>query len=858
MEHASVKENGSAAEPLHTAINTSGKSEPGYSIYLREQNISFSHIPPYLLVGSANDIEGWLIHISIIRQQFDSAIRSILEFLKTERLSFAIPADAEQHNDILGGATCFHLTAKVISIYLNPDDDLAGLFNKLENLTKEVIGPSMPCAYHLTSVIAVGLGSLFEDINSGQTTKSIFYGSAIADAIIEVLKANRLSWPFQHIRPLKACKESRLLNRQYIPIETLKRDPKGNVVKALKINSIYNMQWCIVKQGRYYQSFDNCGRDATDRLKWQYRIHQQFAGMGILPKPIAYFELYGDGFFAMEYKESISLTQIAAQLSEGRTWRSMPVENKRMMINYLLQVARILEIFHQEGFVHRDVTAANFIVTEAGQVFAIDIELCYDLRNGAPEPHFTLGTPGYMSPEQAAGESPSKKDDIYSFGALLIFVFTGVLPNKLNHRNTRLLEVNLARFIESRTMISMIVSCLDRDPECRSSLKDISLTLELYDTILKTNQPAGAIQFSATKSASLENVLFDGAKTLSTLIPTLGVAELTILVLLNRYASSQGGDRSLVEGIVARLKYPDVIEMSELDLLLFAVELSQIKSDSSKLMLDFVSKAVPSADDDRLNTASISNGLAGKGLKLLYLMDNPAVMPDPLQLADVISRISALQHKDGSWTTAPGSPNGKRYQVTGFSHGVAGVTYFLLSCYTKYGSEELKIRIHAALIWLTKKRRSENNRQTWSVSAENKTIDPWLEHGFSGVALSFIKAYEVLGDPEYKKIASDVLSFHPPHITSNYCSFGNGLAGLGEIYLEAFRVFGDQEWYNRASAIEAVLLNSCYRDENLCYWLDGTQLEPTADFWSGNAGVLHFLLRFSHPHEIPFPYHLIK
>jgi len=116
----------------------------------------------------------------------------------------------------------------------------------------------------------------------------------------------------------------------------------------------------------------------------------------------------------------------------------------------------------------------------------------------------------------------------------------------------------------------------------------------------------------------------------------------------------------------------------------------------------------------------------------------------------------------------------------------------------------------------------------------------------------------VLGNQQYKQIASEVLVSHPMHITSNYCSFGNGLAGLGEVYLEAFRVFADDEWYCRARAIQGILLNSCYRDGNQCYWLDGTQLEPTADFWSGNAGVLHFLLRFSHPDEISFPFHLIK
>ncbi|WP_429265295.1 lanthionine synthetase LanC family protein [Mucilaginibacter sp. 3215] len=95
-------------------------------------------------------------------------------------------------------------------------------------------------------------------------------------------------------------------------------------------------------------------------------------------------------------------------------------------------------------------------------------------------------------------------------------------------------------------------------------------------------------------------------------------------------------------------------------------------------------------------------------------------------------------------------------------------------------------------------------------------------------------------------------------MTSNYCSFGNGLAGLGEVYLEAYHVFRDKEWYSRVSAVQGVLHHNCYRDGSHSCWLDDTQIEPTSGFRSGNAGVLHFLLRFAYPNEISFLFHLIK
>jgi len=66
-------------------------------------------------------------------------------------------------------------------------------------------------------------------------------------------------------------------------------------------------------------------------------------------------------------------------------------------------------------------------------------------------------------------------------------------------------------------------------------------------------------------------------------------------------------------------------------------------------------------------------------------------------------------------------------------------------------------QIYAGLTWLTKQRLSENGRLMWPVSSENNIIGHRVEHGFLGVALTFIKAYAVLGNQQYKLIASEVL-----------------------------------------------------------------------------------------------------
>ncbi|UOE50908.1 hypothetical protein MTO98_07430 [Mucilaginibacter sp. SMC90] len=857
-----------------------------YSYYLREQDFSVAYADPYLIAGAFNEIETWLIHITVVRQQFDQLIRPLLAFLKPIAVSFAIPANADHHSTILDGRSGFSLTGKVITIYATTLEQTILIVRHLCTMTKSIIGPSMPCAYHLTDTIGISYGALFTQNDDRTTIGSTFYGSAIADELKQIIDTNNIAWPFQGIRPLVSFKQPRLLNKQYIPVETFKKDPKGNVFKALKINRIFDMQWCVVKQGRKYQSFDNSGRDAKDRLSWQFGIHKQFESKNILPKAIAYFELYGDAFFVMDYKESISLTEKAVQLSEGNTWRAMPAERKREMLSYLLQVINILGQFHDEGFAHRDVTPANFIVSETGQVFAIDIELCYNLRTQSPNPPFTLGTPGFMSPAQENGHAPSLKDDIFSVGALLISVLTSVLPNKLNAKDLTQLKTTLYYFIDSPALVHVIIGCLVEDPTHRPTLAEIRDVLDLCDTVLLTTTdpiPVSTPPLAHKSSViivndafqSLSNVIFGNRTKISekalvvntdlngkpdhngfTLIKTPGFAELAVLAIYHHRASATFNAK-FISHIQSWLAQIITIELPDLELQILATALSQIKP-GTELLLDLMGKVIPAPENnDTVTLPGISGGIAGRGLKLLYLTDQQCPGPDLQQLTDLVRHLTEIQNIDGSWTITSESSGKKTFKVIGFSHGVAGIIYFLLNYYARFKSDNLRVRTEASLKWLIKQRRSDKGKMTWPVSAENQTVDPWLEHGFSGVALTFIKAYEVLGHSIYREIAEEVLAYHPLHITSNYCAFGNGLSGLGEIYLEAKRVFGNEEWQFRASIIRDTLLNSCFRDDNVCYWLDGTQLNPTPDFWTGNAGILHFLHRFEYPDQIHFPAHLI-
>lgn len=100
------------------------------------------------------------------------------------------------------------------------------------------------------------------------------------------------------------------------------------------------------------------------------------------------------------------------------------------VIDYGLQICDGLAYAHDWGVIHRDLTPANLLLTEDGQIKIADFGIArvqYGKRLTAAK--HTLGTVAYMSPEQIRGEPPvSHRTDLYTLGCVLFELLTGTLP----------------------------------------------------------------------------------------------------------------------------------------------------------------------------------------------------------------------------------------------------------------------------------------------------------------------------------------------------------------------------------------------------------------------------------------------
>ncbi|MBF0550891.1 MAG: protein kinase [Deltaproteobacteria bacterium] len=123
-------------------------------------------------------------------------------------------------------------------------------------------------------------------------------------------------------------------------------------------------------------------------------------------------------YIAQEYVDGETL---AVNIREGRL---LPIKKS---LEIIYNTCYALDYIHQKGLVHRDIKPSNIMVNRLGQVKLMDFGLAGDLETmlKGVERKEIVGTVGYMSPEQAAGEMLDARSDIFSLGLVLYELLTG-------------------------------------------------------------------------------------------------------------------------------------------------------------------------------------------------------------------------------------------------------------------------------------------------------------------------------------------------------------------------------------------------------------------------------------------------
>ena len=179
------------------------------------------------------------------------------------------------------------------------------------------------------------------------------------------------------------------------------------------------------------------GRAAARRFEREARITARLQHPSIVHVYEAGVWTGGEPFYAMNHVDGEPMSDVIEQRPE--------LDDRLALLPNVIAVAEALAYAHNENVIHRDLKPSNILIGAFGETVVIDWGLAKDL--GAPHdpmeslamrrldrgPEETndgsiLGTPAYMPPEQARGESVDRRADVYALGALLYHVIARHAP----------------------------------------------------------------------------------------------------------------------------------------------------------------------------------------------------------------------------------------------------------------------------------------------------------------------------------------------------------------------------------------------------------------------------------------------
>jgi serine/threonine-protein kinase len=224
-----------------------------------------------------------------------------------------------------------------------------------------------------------------------------------------------------------------------------------------------------------------------ERFKQEIKLARRITHRNVL-RTHDFGEANGVPFISMEYLEGVTLKELV------RNRGALPLG---VALSFAKQMCHGLDAAHAQGVVHRDIKPHNMLILpESGELKIMDFGIARPSRLGGQDAGLTsagtvMGTPDYMSPEQAQGRPADFRSDIYSIGVVLFEALTGRLPFG-GQTMTQIIIAHIQqppprpRSINPRLPQGLevaVLRCLQKDPERRwQSVSELAEALSAVST----------------------------------------------------------------------------------------------------------------------------------------------------------------------------------------------------------------------------------------------------------------------------------------------------------------------------------------------------------------------------------------
>jgi tetratricopeptide (TPR) repeat protein/predicted Ser/Thr protein kinase len=196
-----------------------------------------------------------------------------------------------------------------------------------------------------------------------------------------------------------------------------------------------------------------------------------------------------------DFGDADGLKFITMEYLDGGDLKSHIIERGKIppaeAVDIVRQICNALEAAHSAGVVHRDLKPQNIMIESTGRVVVMDFGIAHSKEMpGLTMTGALMGTPEYMSPEQAKGEKTDIRADIFAVGIIFYEMLTGKVPFRAStivetmYKRTQERAVPPVDLDQSVPVQAnqIVMKCLETDPANRyQSVKEILQDLEIFD-----------------------------------------------------------------------------------------------------------------------------------------------------------------------------------------------------------------------------------------------------------------------------------------------------------------------------------------------------------------------------------------
>ncbi|WP_457033058.1 class III lanthionine synthetase LanKC [Kitasatospora sp. P5_F3] len=848
----------------------------------------FMAAPP----GVTTPRQGWKLHVTALEGESTEILRLALPVLCASKVPFKFQIDP--HSADRGSGKGFSRTAsgKFVTVYPVDEDQFRAVGAELAAALEGRTGP-----YVLTDRRWPGSKAVYYRYGGFAAIKQL-RPDGVSDLQIArpdgtLVPDYRRPWyekpdwvqdPF----PPEPEEDGGLLGGRYLPQSALMFNNRGGVYRAT--DTVTGAE-VVLKEARPGVTSGRPGVPCDELLAKEHRLLTELADTGLFVRPLALLHEWEHTFLVEEKVEGNHFGRHCIMNNPLVTGELGPdaVKAYYLMLRPLWrQIATAVDLAHQRGILLGDLSYTNVIVQPGGESIRI-IDLETAVQEGE-DVHLGVHTVGLASPRMVATGRYDRAHDWHTVGAIILSSLMVVnntigfhrpaLPRFLRELAADLaLPADLVELIEDlmdetaeegALSGAEVVKRIDALPFDESWLAPVPLALPAI------GRGTGAEVVPGLDDAGLGEVLDGIARYAETtadqqrtdrLFPAhpmvfetnpISVAYGAAGVLHGLHALRGSVPPRLLSWALARdvnsEKYPPGLFLGQSGI---AWVLDELGRPEAAAALMERARAHPL----RFATHNLLYGAAGYGLAALRIRHRQG---DARYLADAVAAgealaASAVRDEHGVRWPEPDAADGEDGSGVvrvGYGYGGSGPSLFLLHLHLATGDRRWRELGREALEFELAQRELTGGRWAFRRTgrsgeelAHDRVLRTYWDEGTAGVATVALRWLAVFPDPELAELVPQLVE----SVVAKYAvlpQFFHGLAGIGQLLLDAGEFLGEERWFAEAGRTAAgVLLSRIDRPEGVVF--PGEQaLRETVDLATGSIGVGLFLdrLRRARPH----------